>query len=299
MGAALLWAPSGARVVVAAGLAALAAPLAWSARTAVERVPEGRAVPVPVLPVLSVHSPTLLEMVAIQRGVFLMGSKKDDPGAYEDEYPQHRVEVGAFLMGKYAVTQAEYEAVTGTNPSFHKGKREPVTDVSWVDAAKFCNLLSEREKYEPAYGIQGEMVTWKEEAHGYRLPTEAEWEYAARAGTQTAWSFGDDESKLGEYAWFSTNTATDPNPVGEKKPNPWGLFDMHGHVWEWCWDVYGPYSGASRSDGVRVLRGGSFMNVPGALRSARRIRVRPGDRNWNVGFRCARGSPGIARSVVR
>jgi formylglycine-generating enzyme required for sulfatase activity len=283
VGAALLWAPSGARVVVAAGLAGLAVPLAWSARTAVEVVP-ARLPPAPK------HPPALLEMVTIKGGAFLMGSKKGDRGAVEDEYPQHRVEVGAFLMGKYAVTQAEYEAVTGTNPSAHKGPREPVTEVSWVDAARFCNLLSEREKYERAYEIKGEVVTWREEADGYRLPTEAEWEYAARAGTQTAWSFGDDESKVGEYAWFSQNSANHPRPVGERLPNPWGLFDMHGNAWEWCWDVYGPYSGASRSVGDRALRGGSFMRDPGGLRSARRIRDKPVFRDWSIGFRCARGS---------
>ena len=193
------------------------------------------------------------------------------------------------------MTQAEYEAVTGTNPSHHKGGREPVTDVSWLDAATFCNLLSKREEYEPAYDIEGEKVKWNEGADGYRLPTEEEWEYAARAGTQTAWSFGDDQRKIGEYAWLDENSGSLPHPVGEKKPNPWGLFDMHGNVWEWCWDVYGSYSDASRSDasrsdGDRVLRGGSFLDGPRVLRSARRRGDQPEDRDGLFGFRCARGS---------
>ena len=197
------------------------------------------------------------------------------------------------------MTQAEYEAVTGTNPSTHKGEREPVTDVSWLEAAKFCNLLSKREGYEPAYEIKGKKVSWNEEADGYRLPTEAEWEYAARAGTQTAWSFGDDESMIGAYAWFHGNSGGQPHPVGEKLPNRWGLFDMHGNVWEWCWDAYGSYSEASRSDGDRVLRGGAFVRVPWDLRSAVRDWFRPEGRRRHIGFRCARGSRRPSRSVDR
>jgi formylglycine-generating enzyme required for sulfatase activity len=281
-------------VVVAAGLAGLAVPLAWSARTAVEVVPERklrRAAPPPT------PRPALLEMVAIKSGSFLMGSKDGDRRAHPDEHPQHRVEVDAFFLGKYAVTQEQYEEVTGTNPSAHKGSREPVTDVSWVDAATFCNSLSKREGLEPAYDIEGEQVNWNEGAEGYRLPTEEEWECAARAGTQTAWSFGDDESQVGEYAWLGENSGGAPHPVGEKSPNPWGLFDMHGNVWEWCWDVYGAYSTASRSGVIRVLRGGSFLNVPRGLRSADRDWLQPGERAWLVGFRCARGSRRPSRSV--
>jgi formylglycine-generating enzyme required for sulfatase activity len=242
---------------------------------------------------------SLIEMVKIRDGTFLMGSRDDDPQAYRSEKPQHQVEVGAFFLGKYAVTQAEYEAVTGTNPSSHKGSRAPVTNVSWVEAVKFCNLLSKREGVEPAYDIQGEVVTWKDEVDGYRLPTEAEWEYAARAGTQTAWSFGDDESKLGEHAWFGGNSGNQPHSVGEKLPNRWGLFDMHGNVWEWCWDAFRSYSGVFPSFGVRVLRGGSFMFGPRSLRSAFRRRNQPVNRSKNLGFRCARGSRRPARSEDR
>ena len=198
--------------------------------------------------------------------------------------------------------RAEYEEVTGTNPSILRGEREPVTDVSWVDTAKFCNLLSKREGYEPAYDIQDNNVTWNEMADGYRLPTEEEWEYAARAGTQTAWSFGDDERKIGEYAWFDMNSGGEPHPVGKKLPNPWGLFDMHGSVWEWCWDEVRSYSDVSPSVVRRALRGGSFLHDPRDLRSADRFRVQPEYRSRDFGFRCARGSrrrPSIRGSLIK
>jgi formylglycine-generating enzyme required for sulfatase activity len=242
---------------------------------------------------------SLLEMVEIRGGKFLMGTRDDDPRAPRSEKSLHQVAVGAFWLGKYVVIQEEYEAVTGTSLIRQQGLREPVTHVSWLEATRFCNMLSEREGVEPAYDIEGEQVSWNEEADGYRLPTEAEWEYAARAGTQTAWSFGDDPSKTGAYAWLRENSGGEPHPVGEKLPNRWGLYDMHGNVWEWCWDEFRYHSDGFRSVGDRVLRGGSFLDGPWRLRSADRRRHLPGGRLGDIGFRCARGARRPARSGDR
>ena len=184
-------------------------------------------------------------LVAIPAGAFWIGSRDDDPRAYDDEKPRRKVEVAAFEMGRYVVTQAQYEAVVGSNPSRKIGTDLPVTGVSWGDAVDFCNALSDREGLVRAYDRRGDDVRWNREADGYRLPTEAEWEYAARAGTETACSFGDDDARLGEYAWWIKNANHRPHPVGTLKPNPWGLFDVHGNVWEWCWDNDGPYDKAT------------------------------------------------------
>jgi formylglycine-generating enzyme required for sulfatase activity len=142
--------------------------------------------------------------------------------------------------------------------------------VSWFNARDFC------------------------EKHGWRLPTEAEWEYAARAGTKTTWSFGDDEKVLGEYAWFG-NSKGEVHPVGTKKPNPWGIYDMHGNAWEWVADWYGDYPARAQVNPIgpetgvlRVLRGAAFFNPPWVLRSADRFRIQPAFRFRTVGFRCAR-----------
>lgn len=204
-----------------------------------------------------------LEMVNLSAGTFTMGS---NDGYYKDETPPHRVTVGAFAIGKYEVTQAQWQAVMGkdNNPSRFKGDNLPVENVSWEDAQAFCRKLG----------------------NGYRLPTEAEWEYAARAGSTTKWSFGNDENRLGEYAWFSGNSGSQTHPVGQKKPNAFGLFDMHGNVWEWCQDVWHDSYNSAPSDGsawlsggdssLRVLRGGSWNDDGSNCRSASRVRITPG-----------------------
>ncbi|MHB8974914.1 MAG: protein kinase domain-containing protein [Pirellulaceae bacterium] len=214
------------------------------------------------------------------------------------ETPQHHVDITSpFYLGVYEVTQVDYERVVGKNPCRFRGDvRRPVENVSWFDAVAFCNRLSEREQKKPYYIIAGETASIGG-GNGYRLPTEAEWEYSCRAGSITKWNFGDDESMLGEYAWYKNNATDKTQRVGEKKPNSWGLHDMHGNVSEWCWDwrqKYNtePVSGSAQpSEQVRkgrVLRGGAFIFLPHETRSAFRFGPTPDYRNPVVGFRLAR-----------
>ena len=247
------------------------------------------------------------ELVLLQGGRFMMGSPEGEEGRSTDEV-QHEVELSPFFMCRTEVTNEQWKAVMGSSPSDCKygcEDNQPVQIVTWEQATEYMNALTDRENAlfpkEPRTRCY-EGSTWVEGCTGYRLPSEAEWEDAARAGTKTAHSFGDDPVKLGEYAWFTENSGDKAHPVGEKLPNPWGLYDMHGNVWEWVWDRYddkysdndndkvtrdprGPQNGAER-----VLRGGSFWGEP-KLRSADRVRGGPSDANLGVGFRCARGSP--------
>jgi formylglycine-generating enzyme required for sulfatase activity len=186
-----------------------------------------------------------------------------------------------FYIGIVEVTQEQYIRVMRTNPSNFKGLSNPVEQVSWEDAMNFCRKLSE-------------LPAEKKAGRVYRLPTEAEWEYACRAGTKTEFTFGDDESKIGDHAWFDMNSSNKTHPVGEKKPNEWGLFDMHGNVWEWCSDWYGEYpkSVAINPNGPktgqsRVVRGGSYRNVASLCRSAHRINDGSSQRFSYLGFRVA------------
>jgi WD40 repeat protein len=226
----------------------------------------------------------------IRAGRFLMGSPDSDGNAAGEEKPQHLVRITRpFYLGVYPVTRSQYEALMGSNPSYFKrdGNR-PVDNVSWEDANTFCRKLSEamREK-------------WR----GFvcRLPTEAEWEYACRAGTNTRYCFGEDAARLGEHAWFTDNAWGMTHPVGRKKPNAWGLYDMHGNVCEWCQDWYDEkYYAGSQVDNPagptqassRVSRGGGWGDDARSCRSARRRRSRPARRYFNLGFRVALVPPG-------
>jgi formylglycine-generating enzyme required for sulfatase activity len=256
-------------------------------------------------------------LILVPPGEFMMGSTPEqiawaveegkkktqvDPWYFDCvswEAPQHRVEITKpFYFGAYEVTQAEYEQVVGGNPSESKvDVRQPVENVSWFAAVAFCNRLSERERIQPYYEIDGQTVSIVG-GDGYRLPTEAEWEYACRAGTTTKWYFGDDGSILGDYAWHEGNSGDKPHKVGEKKPNPWGLYDLYGSTSEWGWDrwtAHNPYEAKSvkdptgPSDGPsRVLRGWAFSSAPLYLRSAYRGGTVPTWFHRTSGFRLAK-----------
>ena len=222
------------------------------------------------------------EMVVIPAGSFEMGSNETS-----GEQPVHRVNLPGFLLGKTEVTQGQWKAVMGSNPSYFSqcGDDCPVENVRWDDAQDFAGRLSQKT------------------GKTYRLPSEAEWEYAARAGTSTKWSFGDNESQLGDYAWYLGNSKrwfgkAQTQRVAQKRPNAFGLFDMHGNVWEWtqdCWhDNYtgAPSDGSAWTTGCsgsyRVLRSGAWGGFPALLRSSNRGGDSPGYRGGGNGLRLAR-----------
>jgi formylglycine-generating enzyme required for sulfatase activity len=243
------------------------------------------------------------EMVQISAGDFMMGALENDSDAYVDEKPRHKVTLTRdFMMGKYPVTQALWESVMGSNPSAFKGANRPVETVSWFEVVDFCNKLSKREGLEPAYTINGENVTCNWKAKGYRLPTEAEWEYSARAGESFKYAGSD---TVDEVAWYSDNSDTgngcETHPVGQKKPNGFGLYDMSGNVWEWAWDFLGSYSSTSQTDptgpdsgSFRMFRGGSWCYGASSHRNTRvssRFGGKFTDRRIILGFRLSRISP--------
>jgi len=220
-----------------------------------------------------------IEFVPISPGEFQMGCSSNRSECADNEKPRHTVRITrAFEMGKYEVTQAQWEAVMGTNPSYYRGPDRPVEQVSWNDVQEFLGRLNARN-----------------DGYRYRLPTEAEWEYAARAGAT-----GDYYGNLDEIAWHGRNSANQTHPVGQKQPNSWGLYDMLGNVWEWCQDWYdaayykkfgeaaaidprGPPEGE-----FRVLRGGSWYKYLWFLRVSSRFWDRPDGHYRHVGFRCVR-----------
>jgi formylglycine-generating enzyme required for sulfatase activity len=213
-----------------------------------------------------------MKFTLIPAGEFMMGSEECD-----GEKPVYKVNMRKpFYLSIYPVTQREWKAVMGNKPLHFKGDDLPVEQVTWDDVQAFIWKLNE-----------------KEGTNKYRLPSDAEWEYACRAGTTTKYSFGDDESKLGDYAWYCDNSSGKTHPVGTKKPNPYGLYDMHGNVWEWvqdCW--HDDYGGAPTDGGVweggdsstRVIRGGGWNNTAEVLRSAHRSLDDLNSRG-NIGFR--------------
>ncbi len=260
-----------------------------------------------------------MALVRIEPGSFLMGSSKDPidrlmrefPDSEREwldaEQPQHTVKITRlFYLGAHPVTQGQYQAVMGNSPSYFKGSDDlPVEMVSWFDAVAFCNRLSERERRAPFYRIDGTEVTILG-GDGYRLPTEAEWEYACRAGSSTLYPFGDNASALGEFAWYTKNSENKTHPVGQKSSNAWGLHDMLGNVWEWCADWYDEkyYASSPPADpagasgaAFRVFRGGSWSFDPRYCRSALRNGFAPADWGSNLGFRLSLGQSGCCAQV--
>jgi len=194
------------------------------------------------------------------------------------------VRVEPFELAAVPVTEAEYLAVIRQGPGTTSQSRLPVVDVSFFDALRYCNSLSERSGYAPVYRVQGEDVEWDDSLDGYRLPTEAEWEYACRAGTT-----GPRYGPLDEIAWYRGNSADRRHDVGGKRPNAWGLYDMLGNAWDWCWDIYD----AQVYGSYRVLRGGGWFDEHWSCRASVRRRSHPSLQIDDVGFRIARTVPAL------
>jgi len=253
-----------------------------------------------------IKTKTGMELVSVEGGTFRMGSDEGD----SDEQPVHEVTLDSFLIGKYPVTQEQWESVMGRNPSWFKGSKLPVENISWYDAVEFCNRLSELEGLDPYYIIREREATgfWKSlmgsteivvecsgNSNGYRLPTEAEWEYAARGGNRTRNYKYSGSDNTGAVAWYDGNSGIKTHEVGLKQPNEIGIYDMSGNVYEWCWDWKGDYTSPSQtnpkgpsSGEYRVLRGGCWYSVARNCRVANRGSSMPGFRNSSLGFRLAR-----------
>ncbi|MCX7048863.1 MAG: bifunctional serine/threonine-protein kinase/formylglycine-generating enzyme family protein [Candidatus Sumerlaeota bacterium] len=221
-----------------------------------------------------------MDLVWIMPGAFQMGSPPSEWGHDENESPQHRVTLDGFWMGETEVTQLQYIIVMGKNPSYYKGENQPVECVLWNDAVEFCKEVSL---------MTGKTVT---------LPTEAQWEYACRAGSSSRYYFGDSDTPLKEYAWL--RGANQTHPVKTKRPNAWGLYDMHGNVWEWVADWYGPYTAASQTNPKgpatgtdRIMRGGHWNDTPFNCRSAKRLRYNGALIGNGNGFRVVAGADGF------
>jgi formylglycine-generating enzyme required for sulfatase activity len=238
-----------------------------------------------------------MEFVLVKGGTFKMGNTFEED-AFEDEFPVHPVTLSDFYIGTYEVTQAEWEAVMGSNPSTFKSPNKPVESISWYDAVNFCNKLSQKDGLKPCYTIgKNNRVTCDWTADGYRLPTEAEWEFAARGGNDSKGYMYAGSNSLSDVAYFKDNSLGMSQSVGQRKPNELGIYDMSGNVWEWCWDWYSNSYGTADSQtnphGIdfaveKCRRGGGWAQAAKSARSSNRLGTPP-DLKFNyVGIRLVR-----------
>jgi formylglycine-generating enzyme required for sulfatase activity len=238
-------------------------------------------------------------MILVPAGTFSMGNRRGK----DDESIVHQVMLAAFWIDRHEVTQAEYRRLGLPDPSHFKGEAHPVEQIRWDQAAFYCNARSREEGLKPCYNESDSACDYG--ADGYRLPTEAEWEYACRAGSDADYYYGADPGKLSEYAWYAANSDKKTHQVGQKRPNAWGLYDMLGNVGEWCNDIYAKdyyeHSPAQNPHGptdgsLYVLRGGSWNSGADALRSSHRLGENPGFSDAclardAIGFRCVKRGP--------
>ena len=258
---------------------------------------------------------TAIEKIFVEGGSFQMGSTAEDADSHES--PVHSVAVSSFYMAKTELTQAQWKAVMGSdnNPSYFKGDNLPVETMSWYDAVEYCNALSAKDGLDPVYTINGTNVTADFSKGGWRLPTEAEWEYAAKGGKKSQSYKYSGSDTVGDVGWYWKNSGDKPldgewteekiptitennartHPVGQKAANELGLYDMSGNVFEWCWDRYGNYGTEAQTDptgpssgSTRVVRGGDYLFFAKNLRSANRISAILSHNEKNLGFRPVR-----------
>ena len=234
-------------------------------------------------------------LVYVEGGSFMMGS--DDLESWEDEQPIHEVSVSSFYICKYQVTQKEWQEVMGDNPSVFEGDMLPVDTIDWYDAIEYCNKRSIKEGFNPCYSGSGDNISCDWTANGYRLPTEAEWEYAARGGKKSRGYKYSGSNDINEVAWYGDNSRYKTHPVGQKQANELDIYDLSGNVWEWCWDRnssdYYSDSPSSKPRGPRkgknrVLRGGSWNYDDYYCRVALRFNGSPDYRFSSCGLRILR-----------
>lgn len=263
------------------------------------------------------------DLLLIRGGTFTMGSPDSEAWRSDDE-TQHSVTLSDFYMSPYEVTQQEYSDVMGEAPSHFSGENLPVENISWLDAVAYCNARSEQEGLTPVYTIDDGAISWDRSANGYRLPTEAEWEYACRAGTDTPFCTGtsisaEESDYYGYYPYMiednyfdQENLEVQPGEyrqttveVNSFSPNAWGLYNMHGNVGEWVWDYYGEYGTDPQTDPTgpqtgtrRVYRGGGWNDFAKNLRSAYRAALPPENSNYNIGLRLVRNAVASGGNVA-